>query len=101
LTDDAVAPAVEVAPDVGYLERYAVERVARNGIERAAAAGVVRMISRLVKKHPLIAAELLLSGATRAGRVGWEELGKQDRKRLRYKRGRLRSVPLIAPVKDA
>lgn len=90
-----------MAPDVGYLERYAVNRVARNGIERAAAAGAVRMISRLVKKHPLIAAELLLSGASRAGQVGWEELGKRERKRSRNKKGRLRSVPLIAPLKDA
>ncbi|OWW02342.1 hypothetical protein ATY81_22105 [Rhizobium sp. R72] len=59
------------------MERYAVQRFARTGVEKAMVAGIARMVVRLVKRHPLVAAELLIAGTGHVGKIGWMELERR------------------------
>ncbi|MBB2671041.1 UNVERIFIED_ORG: hypothetical protein GGE44_000582 [Rhizobium esperanzae] len=46
-------------------------------LEQAKAAATAKMIGKLLRKHPLIAAELVASGAARGFAVGVSEAGKR------------------------
>ena len=55
-------------------------------MERILIAAVLKAAGKLVRKHPLIATELVVSGATKGGKVGFAEL----RNLLQRKRERRR-----------
>ncbi|MEF0942943.1 hypothetical protein [Rhizobium sp. BR 362] len=76
-----------------------MERYARGGLDKAAIAGLVKMVTRLVRKHPMIAADLLLAGAGRAGHVGWQQIA--DGLKRPKKTKILHAVPLIGSAGTA
>ncbi|MBW9054944.1 hypothetical protein [Rhizobium mesosinicum] len=62
-------------------------------------AGLVRMMVQLIKKHPFIAAEVILAGAGRAGVVGYGELSRRFAGRIETSdRKTAQSVPSVPLV---
>jgi hypothetical protein len=55
------------------LERFARSRTGKGLIKQAKAAAAVKIVKKLVREHPLIAADLVVAGLSRAARVGMEE----------------------------
>lgn len=62
--------------------------------DRAAAAAVAHVILRLVRKHPWVAADLLLAGLGRGGTVGLREIARHLRGKVQ-KRQAIGKKPLL------
>ncbi|PDS99902.1 hypothetical protein CO659_03985 [Rhizobium sp. S9] len=97
---DIAAPSHQEEHTGSFLERATLS-IGWRATGRAAIAGLARIMVRLLKKHPLVAAELFLSGAGRAGEVGWQELAGQLKRRKARRKKVLRSVPLVPIHKDS
>lgn len=63
-------------------------------------AAVLKAAGKLVRKHPLIATELLVSGAREGGKAGFAELRNLLRRKRERRRDASKSLSLEARRKD-
>lgn len=56
------------------LEEFVRYRTGRGVLDQATAAAAARLIKKLVRKHPLVAAEVAIAGVSRGTQVGLQEV---------------------------
>ncbi|WP_349436227.1 hypothetical protein [Pararhizobium sp. A13] len=81
------------------LERFLERRFGASVADRAAAAAVAHIILRLVRKHPWIAADLVIAGLGRAGKVGLREIARDLRAKMHERRA-TETKPLLLEARE-
>jgi hypothetical protein len=89
-----LAPRSEPVIKTRRLERFLEKRFGASVADRAAAAAVAHIILRLVCKHPWIAADLVIAGLGRAGKVGLREIATDLRAKMHERRA-FETKPLL------
>ncbi len=77
-----------------------MDHYGRTPMERILIAAVLKAAGKLVRNHPVIATELLVSGAREGGRVGFAELRNLLQRRRERRSNPSGSLSLDARRKD-
>jgi len=93
------APRSEPVIKQRRLERFLERRFGASVADRAAAAAVAHIILRLVRKHPWIAADLVIAGLGRAGKVGLREIARDLRAKMHERRA-TETKPLLLEARE-
>lgn len=93
------APRSEPVIKQRRLERFLERRFGASVADRAAAAAVAHIVLRLVRKHPWIAADLVIAGLGRGGTVGLREIAKDLRAKITEHRA-VEPKPLLLEARE-